>query len=148
MLRNLFNFFLKYYKRYKIFWKYCLGGGTALIVDVGLLYVFTEFFGIWYLFSATLSFVCSAVYNYTFQKAITFKNKNKNYLKQFLSFVVIALVGLAINNTLLYIEVERFKIWYVLAKIIAAAIVLVWNFLANKFFTFKEAQEVKELNET
>jgi len=129
---------VKYYRKYELFWKYCIGGGMSLLIDVGLLYVFTDFLHIHYLISATLSFIIAASYNYTFQKVLTFKNKDQNCLKQFMSFVAIALIGLGLNIILLKIQVEWFGIWYILAKIIAAAIVLIWNFLANKFFTFKE----------
>jgi len=124
-------------QKYEQFLKYCIGGGTALIIDVGLLYVFTEFCGFWYLLSATLSFLIAGIYNYSFQKFITFKSESKKYFKQFLLFVVIALVGLAINNTILYLLVEEAGTWYIAAKILAAAVVLIWNFFANKKITFK-----------
>jgi cellulose synthase/poly-beta-1,6-N-acetylglucosamine synthase-like glycosyltransferase len=30
------------------------------------------------------------------------------------------------------------KIWYITAKLITSALVLTWNFLANKYWTFKD----------
>jgi putative flippase GtrA len=101
-----------------------------------LLFVFTEYCGVWYLFSATLSFLAAAVVNYSFQYFITFKGHGGELKKQFTTFVIIAAVGLLINNSLLYIQVEWLGLWYMLAKAIAAGVVLIWNFFMNKYVTF------------
>ena len=121
----------------KQFFLYCVGGGLAFIIDVGGLYVFTEYLKIWYIFSATLSFILAAIFNYLFQRFITFKSVDKNISRQFILFVIVAAIGLLINNTLLYLLVELAGIWYIFAKVLTAAIVLVWNFFVNKKFTFK-----------
>jgi putative flippase GtrA len=123
--------------RFQQFIKYCVGGGLAFVTDAGLLFVFTEYFGIWYLFSATLSFLISGVVNYSFQYFVTFKGQGGELKKQAGIFLLVALVGLVINNSLLYLQVEVFGLWYMAAKAIAAVVVLIWNFLMNKRFTFK-----------
>ena len=147
-LINLSNFMLKEIiikivqeklsAQIKQFFLYCIGGGFAFIIDVGGLYIFTEYFKIWYLFSATLSFILAAIFNYCFQRFITFKSADKNIGRQFIFFVIIAAIGLLINNTLLYLLVELAGVWYIFAKALAAAVVLIWNFIANKKFTFKQ----------
>jgi putative flippase GtrA len=123
--------------RFKQFFLYCVGGGLAFVTDAGLLFVFTEYGHIWYLFSATLSFLISGVVNYSFQYFITFKGQGGELKKQAGIFLLVALVGLAINNSLLYLQVEVFGLWYMAAKAIAAVVVLIWNFFMNKRFTFK-----------
>lgn len=143
MIKIILEFILKIWwhqqvARFHQFLKYCIGGGLAFFIDIAGLYFFTEFFGLWYILSATLSFVLAAIFNYLFQRFITFKSQDKNYVKQFVLFVVIALVGLLINNSILYILVEFFGLWYMFAKVIAAGVVLIWNFWANKKFTFKK----------
>jgi len=138
MIKLLWNFiWQRIFGRFQQFFLYCLGGGFAFIIDIGGLYIFTEYFKIWYLFSATLSFVLAAIFNYLFQRFITFKSADKNIIRQFIFFVLIAAVGLLINNILLYLLVELVGVWYIFAKILAAAIVLVWNFFANRKVTFK-----------
>ena len=130
-------FWQRFSARLRQFLLYCLGGGLAFIIDVGGLYVFTEYLKIWYIFSATLSFILAAIFNYLFQRFITFKSVDKNISRQFILFVIVAAIGLLINNTLLYLLVELAGIWYIFAKVLTAAIVLVWNFFVNKKFTFK-----------
>jgi putative flippase GtrA len=125
--------------RFQQFLKYCIGGGLAFVTDAGLLFVFTEYCGIWYLFSATLSFLIAAVVNYFFQYFVTFRGHGGEAKKQFGTFLIISAVGLAINNGLLYLQVEVFGLWYMLAKAIAAVIVLIWNFFMNKHVTFRKS---------
>jgi len=126
------------YLRWQQFFNYCIGGGFAFIVDAGLLFVFTEFCGLWYMLSATLSFLIAAVVNYSWQRLVTFRQlKSDKVMKQFLMFSLIAVVGLLINNSMLYILVEFCGFWYMLAKAAAAIVVLIWNFIANKKITFK-----------
>ena len=138
-LINLFLnlFWLRLSARLQQFFLYCLGGGLSLIIDLSGLYIFTEYFKIWYLLSATMSFIIAATFNYLFQKFITFKSTDKNIARQFIMFVIVAVVGLLLNNSLLYLLVELAGVWYIFAKIVAAALVLIWNFIANKKFTFK-----------
>ena len=83
-------------KKNSRFIKYCVGGGFAFLADLSLLYVLTEYFGFWYLWSATLSFIISAIVNYAIQKLWTFKDKNKAVTKQLLAFLSIQIVGLGI----------------------------------------------------
>lgn len=44
--------------------KFGVVGGTAFLIDYGLLFVLTEFAGIHYLISGTISFAASVIYNY------------------------------------------------------------------------------------
>lgn len=119
------------------FIRYCIGGGFAFLVDLSLLYILTEYVRLWYLYSATLSFVVTAMVNYTIQKYWTFKNSERKIGQQFLSFLIIQVIGLLLNNLTLYIFVEFVGLWYMLAKILAAGLVLIWNYWAGKKFVFK-----------
>ena len=120
----------------RFFFKYCLGGGVAFLVDLSLLYIFTEYLHLWYIYSATLSFVITAVVNYTIQKYWTFKNDSRQIFRQLTIFISIQILGLILNNILLYCLVEFLGLWYIVGKIIAAGIVLIWNFGAGKAFVF------------
>ncbi|HPA25358.1 MAG TPA: GtrA family protein [bacterium] len=142
MFQKIGDLFLKLFwqhltEKIRQFFIYCVGGGLAFIIDILGLYLLTEYLHVWYLFSATMSFILAAIFNYLFQRFITFQSTDKNITRQFIFFVIIAVIGLLINNTLLYLLVELAGVWYIFAKTLAAAIVLVWNFIANKKFTFK-----------
>lgn len=55
------------------FFRYFFVGGLAFIIDYGLLIFFTEIFKIYYLISATISFLCGLVVNYTISIFWVFK---------------------------------------------------------------------------
>ena len=130
--------------RYKIFVKYCIVGGTAAVVDFGILFGLTEFFlGIqYYLVSATISFVFSALTNYTLNRRWTFRSDGKKR-RQIPIFFTVATMGLLINNFIMFLGMEglllkNIQYGYLLAKVIATGLVLIWNFLGNKYITFNE----------
>ncbi len=57
---------------------------------------------------------------------------------EYFSFIGISIIGLGINNLIIYILTEKFKLNFYVSKIIATIIVTVWNFFANYLFTFKQ----------
>ena len=117
--------------------RYLLIGGTSSLIDLTLLYVFVEFFHIWYLYSSLLSFTIACIVGFFGQKHFTFKNKSGSHIKQFILYFSMAGTGLLINSGCLFLFVSVFGIWYILASIITKFIVLIWNFLASKYITFR-----------
>jgi putative flippase GtrA len=45
-------------------------------------------------------------------------------------------VGLVINNAVLYIANERYRIHFYLSKLIAIGVTTIWNFTINFLFVF------------
>lgn len=116
--------------------KYAIVGSIATIVDFLVLYILTDHVGLHYLLSATLSFIMAAFVNYNMNRSWTFQSNGKKR-KQVPVFLIIATMGLLINNNILYIGVNFFGLYYLLVKVFATGLVMVWNFLGNKFLTFK-----------
>lgn len=125
-------------ENWALFFKYCLVGAAATVVDYSLLYSLTEFAGLWYLWSATFAFIGGATTNYLLNRLWTFKNTDKRIARQVVTFLIIAGVGIVLNNTILAVGVEVFGLWYMLAKVISTAITLIWNFFGHKYVTFKK----------
>ena len=118
--------------------RYCFVGGFAFIVDAGGLFVLTEYAGIYYLLSATISFILGLVVNYLLSTAWIFKkSKLSNRWTEFLIYSVIAVVGLGLNTLFLWLFTDCLHIYYMLSKIITAALVMLWNFFARKIILFK-----------
>lgn len=140
----MFLTYLKnFLKKKRRFILYCIGGGTAFLIDFGFLYFFTEKVQLWYILSATLSFAISVVYNYFWQSFFTFKSEGQRGRREFVLFVSAQIIGLIINNTILYISVEWLVLYYLIAKGIAAVVVLFWNFWINKALIFNEKSNDK-----
>ena len=117
--------------------KYLFVGVAATIIDFVFLYALTEWLGFWYLLSATISFILAAAANYVLNKIWTFQNKDKKIARQFMIFIGVAIVGLAINNSILYVGVEYFGLWYMFSKVLATVASLIWNFIGHKYITFR-----------
>ena len=120
------------------FFRYFFVGGTAFLVDIGSLYILTEFFGIYYLISATIAFILGLIANYLLSISWVFNKRTLDSKKmEFGVFTIIGIIGLVLNAVLMWFFTEYLSIYYMLSKIIAAAIILFWNFSARKFVLFR-----------
>ncbi|MFH1590250.1 MAG: GtrA family protein [archaeon] len=119
------------------FIKYLFFAGIATIADLSILYILTEFIQVFYFVSSIISYVCGGIIHYVLNKKYTFKNKSKKIFSQLSIFFGIALIGLGINQLILYLLVELANIWYIYAKLVAVFIVLIWNFTGHKYITFR-----------
>lgn len=124
----------------RLFLGYIVCAGIATVVDFLFLYALTEFFGLHYLISAAIAYVFGMTTNYTLNKIYNFKNKSSEVKKQFLLFIFVALIGLGLNQIILYILVERFGLWYIFAKAVGVLIVMIWSFYGHKKITFNLLQ--------
>lgn len=123
--------------------RYGFVGGLAFLVDYGTLVLLTEFAGMHYLLAATISFILGLITNYLLSITWVFnQHKLNNRWVEFLLFAFIGVVGLGLNDAIMFLCTERCGIHYTLSKIIATAIVFFWNFLARKLILFKQSQSV------
>lgn len=117
------------------FMKFGVVGAVAFVIDYGLLALLTEVFGVNYLVSATISFTASVVFNYIASMRYVFTHKEgMSRRREFVIFVVLSVIGLVINNACMWAGVELFGIHYLVTKIAATFIVMIWNFVTRKIF--------------
>ena len=115
--------------------KFGIVGALAFLIDYGLLALLTELAGINYLISATISFTVSVIFNYLASMRYVFKHKDSmSRHREFIIFVSLSVIGLGINNACMWAGVELFHIHYLIVKIGATFIVMVWNFVTRKVF--------------
>ena len=121
---------------FRLFVGYVIFAGIATLVDIGLLYFFTDIIGIWYFYSALIASTAGMVVNYSLNKYLNFANRSRQIILQFGMFAAVAGVGIFLNQIILYTLVEFAHIYYLLAKIITVFIVMFWSFWGHKRFTF------------
>lgn len=116
--------------------KYAFYAGIATVIDIGVLYLLTQYFLIYYLLSAAISYVCGMITNYSLNKYLTFKNTSKRIGPQFGLFLIVALIGLGLNELIIFLLVEYYDLWYIYAKVVSVCIVMFWSFIGHKKLTF------------
>jgi putative flippase GtrA len=92
-------------------------------------------------YGSIAGFITGAIVNYLLNYHVTFKSKNR-HLESAPKFFTVATIGLGLNTSIMYVMAHWF--YYLISQTIATAIVLIWNFLCNRFWTFKEAHFVKQ----
>ncbi|MBE9481785.1 MAG: GtrA family protein, partial [Bacteroidetes bacterium] len=67
-----------------------------------------------------------------------FHSDNPDIAVEYTKFLVISIIGLGINNLILWLIVSRLKWNFYVSKLFAIGVVTFWNFLANYFITFEQ----------
>lgn len=116
------------------FFKFGVVGVIAFIVDYLSLYLLTEFLNVYYLISSIISFLLSIIVNYILSIKWVFDIKKKQSFKDVIIFTLLSAIGLLINLLVMYLSVEVFKIYYMIGKLMATFIVMIWNFVTRKMF--------------
>lgn len=115
------------------FVKFGIVGVVATAIDFGVLIALTEWMGMDPVVSAAISFTVSVLFNYIASMRFVFKRRDDMTRgRELLIFVVLSLVGLGINEALMWLGINAANLNYVLVKLLATVVVMLWNFLSRK----------------
>jgi putative flippase GtrA len=115
--------------------KFVIVGGIATIIDWIIYYLLYNFMHMNPLLANILSFSVSVIYNYIASVKWVFDvNKDKNKVKMLVEFLIFSIIGLLLTELLLWIGINKLNMNAMLVKIIATAIVMVFNFITRKIF--------------
>lgn len=118
------------------FLKFGVVGFSGLIVDFSLTWFCKEKLRIHKYISSSLGFIVATGTNYSLNRYWTFDNHDPALITQFGKFFMIALVGLALSNMLIYLLHDKLKWNFYFAKACAIVVISLWNFFANYLYTF------------
>jgi putative flippase GtrA len=119
------------------FFKFGVVGFTGLLVDFGITWLLKERWKLNAYLASSTGFTCAVINNFLLNRIWTFENHDPEVAVQFGKFAVVSAVGLVLNNSIIYLLKERFGFNFYVAKLVATAVVLLWNFWANMQFTFR-----------
>lgn len=114
--------------------KYFYVGGLCTLLDFIILYIGAEYLGYNYLWTSIVSFICGIILNYYLCTYWVFYIRVvDNVPIEFSLYVLISLVGLAINTLVIWAGTEFIGLYFMTSKLLSATITYFWNFLARKF---------------
>lgn len=119
------------------FVRFGIVGCSGMMVDFGVTWLCKEKFRWNKYLSNSLGFVLAATNNYIWNRLWTFQSQSEAVAREYISFVIIAIIGLGINNTIIYLLHERLRLNFYLSKLIAIGCVTLWNFTMNYVVTFR-----------
>jgi putative flippase GtrA len=137
-----------YHKELRRFVRFAAIGVVGTLVDFGLLVVFKEGLGFPTLIANTLSYSAGIANNFTLNRLWTYSDSTKRrVLVQLAQFTLVSLTGLLLNNgVVLLLEAPLGSLLgvgsygYLLAKSVATGFVMLWNFAANRLWTFGDVE--------
>ena len=132
------------------FVKFGVVGASGAVIDFGLTALCKGILGIPELLANAIGFTVAATSNYFLNRVWTWRSTSKSVGIEYAKFFFVSLIGLGLNSLIVFLLkdvsiipcfVDTTLDWnFWVAKVIATAVVMVWNFLANNFFTFRQKQ--------
>lgn len=115
-----------------------LVGIVATAIEYVLLVILKELFNIDVLIASGISFTISLCFNYILSIKYVFVDKKEmSRTKEMSGFFVTAIIGLVINQIVMWILIDITSLYYLFSKVIATAIVMIWNFISRHIFLEK-----------
>ena len=121
--------------------RYSFWGGITTVFNLALFYLMISV-QINYIFSNIASYCIAVIISYIFNKKFVFSGSRDNGILNFVKYIFIRVISIALDTGLLYITVEFMTMNIYIAKIIVSIVVIIATYVANKLFVFKNRQEV------
>jgi len=115
--------------------KFCIVGASGYGVNLGV-YVLLVLSGVHYLPAAVCSFVVAVANNYAWNRLWTFRRQRGHLVYQGARFLAVSGVALATNLAALG-GLVALGLPKIPAQAVAILLVMPWNFLANKLWSFR-----------
>lgn len=120
----------------KQFGLFALVGATGTAAHYAVLFCLVEFNGIGAVAASGWGALTGLVINYALNHWLTFKSAQP-HARTFPKFALIACIGLGLNLLLMAMLVNGLGFHYLFAQVMVTMVVLTWNFMGNRWWTFK-----------
>lgn len=121
--------------------RFAVVGGIGAMLNTALLYVLTEFLGIFYMISAILSIETAILLMFFLNNRFTFSSVKEGF-RQVMDGIIrsnmVRAVGVSVQIGLLFLLTEFAGIYYVASNILAIVVASIFNFIGEKRFNWQE----------
>ena len=122
-------------KLFKQILKFGVVGGIAFVIDYVTLIICKEFIGLSVLLSTAIAFTVSVIFNYILSIKYVFDvDENKSSKRNFILFIIFSILGLILTEIIMWLGTDVLNIYYLIVKIFATGVVMVFNFVTRKMF--------------
>ena len=123
--------------------RYFFVGGAAAAVDIGIFFLFAKLAGYDYLLVGCVGFLVATAVNYVLSVKHVFRSGVRYSKGKEVALVyLVSMVGLAINQLVLYLLINKMGSELMLAKLAATGVVFFWNFSARYFVVFRATNDL------
>lgn len=143
-----------YSGEFKRIMKYCIVGGSGIIVDMGIFWMLASFTGMFEVLAAAVSAETAIITNYTFNNFFTFADRStpgvRSFFSRLLKFNLVSLSGIGIKLAVLWVLILIFGSYILVPglwgmavttalvfNLCGIAIATVWNYTVNTWWTWK-----------
>jgi len=121
---------------YTQFLRFAAVGAIGTAFHYMALYLLVEYSGSGPVLASSVGFVLGAVINYFLNYRFTFASE-KLHTEALPKFFLVAILGLPLNSGVMAFYTSVIPLHYLLAQLLATGVVLIWNFTANRIWTFR-----------
>ena len=114
-------------------------GGLATALQYMVLIMLVQIGGVAPVLASAVGYTSGAGLSYFLNYHVTFAS-DRGHMPAIIKFFVVAGIGLAVNSFIVALVFESLGLNYLLAQVIATGLVLLWNFLANRLWTFRSSR--------
>ncbi len=123
------------------FIKFCIVGASGAAVNLGLLALFVEVFGLNETLAVVISYEISILNNFVWNELWTFRDRRYtggwSILGRAVKFNVVSLGGFAINLAVFSLLFNVLDVFYILSEALAILCAMLWNFFVNVKWTWR-----------
>lgn len=138
ILKRFWNWGWSIYHKNEELWNYLIVGALTTVVSIASYALFAKSLNINYIISNILSWVLSVLFAYFTNRWFVFHSKNKEVLKEFVSFTSSRVLTLILDTLLMILFVKAIKMDDLVAKILVQIVILVTNYIMSKLIVFKK----------
>ncbi len=120
------------------FTKFALVGLLNTLIDYAVFAGLVFAVHIHYLVANIISFSLAATNSYLLNRRWTFRSRNPAWRNEAVKFFIIIILGLGLNEVILFLLVDKAHIHALLAKAAGIVVVMFWNFLGTRLWAFRQ----------
>lgn len=128
------------YSKFRNLILYGIIGSCSSGLDFLLYTLFVEVFGWHYILSNCISVLAGITTSFTLNRNYNFKIKDKTR-QRFAIFLTIGLCGMMVSNLILYLCIDIFSWNKIVSKLLSIVLVVIFQFILNKYITFKPSKQ-------